>query len=80
MLATVRWEAAVLGQALGANITPMLCVHGAQVPWGELMAEDIPVLAADRMVTTLRALPPLLDDRQVMLMTEEVSRRLRPAA
>jgi hypothetical protein len=49
VLATVRWEAAVLGQVLGTTITPMLCVHGGQLPWGELMAEGIPILAIDRL-------------------------------
>jgi Nuclease-related domain len=32
ILATVRWEAAVLDQALGATVISRLCVHGAQLP------------------------------------------------
>jgi Nuclease-related domain len=80
VLATVHWEAAILSQTLGTTVTPMLCVHGAQLPWGELMAEGVPVLAADRVTTTLRALPPLLDEVQVALATEQARRRLRPAA
>jgi hypothetical protein len=79
VLATVRWEAAVLSQASRIAVTPMLCVHGARLPWGELMAEGIPVLAAGRLATTLRALPPLLDDVQVALVTERVRRQLHPA-
>jgi hypothetical protein len=79
VLATVRWEAAVLGQALGTTITPMLCVQGAQLPWGELMAEGIPVLAADQLATTLRVLPPMLDEVQVALLTEQARRQLHPA-
>ena len=80
VLATVRWEAAVLSQALGTTVTPMLCVHGAQLPWGELIAEGIPVLAAERVVTTLRALPPLLDEVQAMSVAEQARRQLHPAA
>lgn len=79
VLATVRWEAAVLSQALGILVIPMLCVHGAQLPWGELMAEGIPALAADRVVTTMRALPPLFDEDQVALLTEQAQRQLHPA-
>ena len=79
MLATVRWEAAVLSQTLGTTVTPMLCVHHAQLPWGELMVEGIPVLAADRVTTTLRALPPLLDEVQLALLTEQARRQIHPA-
>jgi hypothetical protein len=80
VLATVRWEAAALTRALGTTITPMLCVHGAQLPWGELMAEGIPVLIAGRVTTTLPALPPLLDEVQVALLTEQAYHQLRPAS
>jgi hypothetical protein len=80
VLATVRWEAAVLSQTLGATVTPMLCIHGAHLPWGELMVEGIPVLAADQVTTTLRALPPLLDEVQVTLLPEQARHQLRPAA
>lgn len=66
VLAIARWEAAVLSQALGTIVTPMLCVHGAELPWGELMAEGIPVLAAGRIVPTLPALPPLLDETRAI--------------
>src|SRR6266511_2380041 len=79
VLATIRWEAAVLSQTLGTTVTPMLCVHHAQLPWGELMAEGIPVLAADRVTTTLRALPPLLDEVQLALLTEQARRQIHPA-
>jgi hypothetical protein len=79
VLATVRWEAAVFAQVLGTTITPMLCVHGAQLPWGELMAEGIPILTTDRMATTLRALPPLLDEVQVAVLTERARRQFYPA-
>jgi hypothetical protein len=58
----------------------MLCVHGAQLPWGELMAEGVPVLTAGRVTTTLRALPSLLDDIQITLLTEQARRQLHPAA
>jgi hypothetical protein len=46
VLATVRWEADVLSQVLGTTVTPILCIHGATIPWGEGMAEGIPILPA----------------------------------
>ncbi|HYT99052.1 MAG TPA: hypothetical protein VEK85_01650 [Gemmatimonadales bacterium] len=79
VLATVRWEAAVLTQALGTTVTSMLCVHGAHLPWAELMAEDIPMLVTGRVTTTPRALPLLLDEVQVVLLTELVRRQLQAA-
>src|SRR6266536_1462083 len=79
VLATVHWEAAAIGETLGTAVTPMLCVHGAQLPWGELMVQGIPVLAADRLATTLRALPPMLGEVQVALLTERAQRELYPA-
>ena len=79
VLATVRWEAAVLSQALGTSVNPMLCIHGAQLPWGELMAEGVPVLAAGRVTTTLRALPPLLNEIQLALLAEQARRQLQPS-
>src|SRR6266542_1366074 len=80
VLATVRWEAAALSQALRTTVTPIICVHGAQLPWGELMAEGIPVLAADRVTTTLHSLPPLFDNIQLMLVAAEARRQLHLAA
>lgn len=44
------------------------------------MVDDIPVLAADRVITTLRALPPLLDEVQVTYLTEQARRQLHPVA
>jgi hypothetical protein len=79
VLSTVRWEAAMLSHALDTTVIAMVCVHGAHLPWGELMAEGVPVLTAGRVITTLRALPPLLDDAQITLVTEQARRQLCPA-
>jgi hypothetical protein len=79
MLATVRWEAQQLAQALGAPVLPMLCVHDAQIPWGELYADGIPVLTPSKLLATLRALPPHMDDVGVMLLAEYARHQLHPA-
>jgi hypothetical protein len=79
VLATVRWEADVLAQVLGTTVTPMLCIHGASLPWGELMVGGLPVLGADRVVTVLRALPPLLDEAQTTASSQQVRSCFHPA-
>jgi hypothetical protein len=79
VLATARWEADVISQVLGATVTPMLCVHGAPLPWGELMAEGILLLAPGRLITTLRALPLLIDTIDFASLVEHVLRRLQSA-
>jgi hypothetical protein len=78
-LATVRWEADQLATALGAPVLPMLCLHDVQIPWGELYVDGIPVLTASRLVATLRALPPHLDEVGVMLLAEHARHQLHPA-
>jgi len=78
-LATVWWEADQLAGALGAPVIPMLCVHDAQIPWGELYVDGIPVLTPGRLVATLRALPAHLDEMGVALLAKEARHRLRPA-
>jgi hypothetical protein len=79
VLATVRWEADVLTQVLGTTVTPMLCIHGATLPWGEAMAEGIPVLPAGRVVATLRALPSFVDEVQMAVLIEQTQRQLQRA-
>jgi hypothetical protein len=78
-LETVRWEAQQLAQVLGAPVIPMLCVHDVQIPWGELYADSVPVLTPGRLVATLRALPPHMDDVGVMLLAEHARHQLHPA-
>ncbi len=79
-LETVRWEADQLTTALGAPVIPMLCVHDTQLPWGELYVAGVPVLTPGRLLATLRALPPHMDETGVMLLAEEARHKLRPAA
>jgi hypothetical protein len=55
------------------------CVHRARLLWGELITEGIPVLAAGRVATTLRALPPLLDEVQVTLLNRARAATLSPS-
>jgi hypothetical protein len=78
-LATVRWEAEQLAGVLGAPVIPMLCVHDTQIPWGELYVDSVPVLGPGRLVATLQALPPHMDEVGVMLLAEHARHQLHPA-
>ena len=33
----------------GVAVVPILAVHGAQVPWGKVVVEGVPVVAARRL-------------------------------
>jgi len=78
-LATVRWEAQQLAQALGAPVLPMLCVHDVQIPWDEVYVDNVPVLTPARLLVLLRSLPAHMDQTGVMLLAEHARHQLHPA-
>jgi Nuclease-related domain len=83
VLDTVRWEARQVAGALGVGVLPLLCVHDARLPWGELFVAGepiVPVLTPARLVAELRGLPAHLDQVGVMLLAEHARRQLHPAA
>jgi hypothetical protein len=41
-------------------VLPVVAVHGAQVPWGKVVTEGIPVVPARRLPRMLRELPAVL--------------------
>jgi hypothetical protein len=48
-LGAVSWEADQAAQALpdpGVAVVPIVAVHGAQVPWGRVVTDGVPVVAA----------------------------------
>jgi len=38
-------------------VVPIMAVHGTQVPWGKVVADGVPVVAAPRLPSMLRQLP-----------------------
>jgi hypothetical protein len=81
-LDTARWEARQVAGALGVGVLPLLCVHDARLPWGELFVAGepiVPVLTPARLVAELRTLPAHLDQVGVMLLAEHARRQLHPA-
>jgi hypothetical protein len=55
----VSFEADQAAQVLpdpGVVVLPVVAVHGAQVPWGKVVMDGVPVVAARRLPSMLRAL------------------------
>jgi hypothetical protein len=64
----VAFEADQAAQVLpdpGVTVLPIVAVHGAQVPWGKVVVEGVPVVSARRLPSMLRALPAVLGPERV---------------
>jgi hypothetical protein len=46
-------------------VVPMVAVHGAQVPWGKVVMNGVPVVQAGRLPSMLRQLPAVLGPERV---------------
>jgi hypothetical protein len=64
----------------GVAVVPIVAVHGPQVPWGKVVTDGVPVVAARRLPSMLRALPPVLGPERVAWLTDQARIRFRPAA
>jgi hypothetical protein len=73
-------RAAAVLAAPKVPVLPLVVVHGTSVPWGELVAERVPVVAAGRLVPALRTLPSLLPPDQIAGLADGARARLWPAA
>jgi hypothetical protein len=79
----VSWEADQAAQALpdpGMAVVPIVAVHGAQVPWGKVAAKGVPVVAARRLPSMLRALPAVLGPERVADLADQARVRFHAAA
>jgi hypothetical protein len=59
-LRAVSFEADQAAQVLtdpDVVVVPVMAVHGTQVPWGKVVMEGVPVVAARRLPSMLRQLP-----------------------
>jgi Nuclease-related domain len=64
----------------GVVVVPIVAVHGAQVPWGKVVMQGVPVVAARRLPSMLRALPPVLGPERVAWLVDRARVRFRAAA
>ena len=82
-LRAVSFEADQAAQVLpdpGVVVLPVVAVHGAQVPWGKVVVRGVPVIAARRLPSMLRALPPLLGPERITAVADQARVRFHAAA
>jgi Nuclease-related domain len=81
-LRAVSWEADRAAQVLpdpGVAVLPVVAVHGAQVPWGKVVTEGVPVVAARRLPSMLRVLPAVLGPERVAALADQARVRFHAA-
>jgi hypothetical protein len=82
-LRAVSFEADQAAQVLpdpGVAVVPILAVHGAQVPWGKIVIDGVPVVSARRLPSMLRQLPAVLGPERVAVLADQARIRFHPAA
>jgi hypothetical protein len=73
-------QAALVLTDLDVVVVPILAVHGAQVPWGKVVADGVPVVAARRLPSMLRRLPRVLGPERVTALAAQARVRFHAAA
>jgi hypothetical protein len=82
-LRAVSGEADQAAQVLpdpGVVVVPIVAVHGAQVPWGKVVMDGVPVMPARRLPSMLRALPAVLGPERVAALADQARIRFHAAA
>jgi hypothetical protein len=73
-------QAAQVLPNLGVAVLPIVAVHGAQVPWGKVVMEGVPVVPARRLPSMLRDLPPVLGPERIAGLADQARVRFHAAA
>jgi Nuclease-related domain len=82
-LRVVEFEADQAAQVLtdpDVVVVPIVVVHGAQIPWGKVVTQGVPVVSARRLPSMLRQLPAVLGPERVAGLADRARLRFRPAA
>jgi hypothetical protein len=82
-LRAVSFEADQAAQVLtdaDVVVVPIVAVHGAQVPGGKVVTQGVPVVAARRLPSMLRALPAVLGPERVADLADQARVRFHAAA
>jgi len=61
-------------------VVPVMAVHGAQVPWGKVAMDGVPVVMARRLPSMLRQLPAVLGSERVAALADQARVRFHAAA
>jgi hypothetical protein len=78
----VSFEADQAAQVLpdpGVVVVPIVAVHGARVPWGNVVVDGVPVVTARRLPSMLRQLPAVLGPERVATVADQARIRFRAA-
>jgi hypothetical protein len=82
-LRAVEFEADQAARVLpdpGVAVVPIVAVHGAQVPWGKVVMNGVPVVPARRLPSMLRELPAVLGPERVVGLADQARVRFHAAA
>jgi len=82
-LQAVSFEADQAAQVLtdpDVVVVPIVAVLGAQVPWGKVVVQGVPVVAARRLPSMLRLLPAVLGPERVAVLADQARIRFHAAA
>jgi hypothetical protein len=82
-LRAVDFEADQAAQVLidpDVAVVPIVTVHGAQVPWGKVVTQGVPVVAAKRLPSLLCQLPAVLGPERVAWLADQARVRFHAAA
>jgi Nuclease-related domain len=63
----------------GMAVVPIVAVHGAQVPWGKVITNGVPVLPARCLPSMLRQLPVALGPERVAWLADQARVRFHAA-
>jgi hypothetical protein len=81
-LRAASWEADQAAQVLpdpGVAVVPIVAVHGAQVPWGKVVIDGVPVVPARRLPSMLGQLPVVLGPERVAWLADQARVRFHAA-
>ena len=82
-LRAVSFEADQAARVLpdsGVAVVPIVAVHGAQVPWGKVVVNGVPVVPARGLPGMLRQLPAVLGPERVAILADQARVRFHAAA
>jgi hypothetical protein len=83
ILQAVSFEADQAARVLpnpGVVVLPVVAVHRAQVPWGKVVMDGVPVVAARRLPSMLRQLPAVLGPERIAVLADQARVRFHAAA
>lgn len=83
VLSTLWWEVKQVTTTLGTGdevpVRPVLCIHGARLPWlGELAVDGVPVVSGALLAPAIRSTRQVLPHPQVLDLTTQVRTAFRP--